>query len=61
MNFDDLPSEAVTTPPVWEKIDCQYCQDVGPCVYCKRGQEVVAEIKKAIKAAKKPKSRQRAA
>ena len=29
-----------------EKDDCQYCQDGGPCMYCERGKEFVAQMKK---------------
>lgn len=29
-----------------EKIQCQYCEDVGPCQYCKRGQVEIADLKK---------------
>lgn len=34
-----------------EQIDCQYCQDVGPCMYCDRGKIEISEMKKGQKAA----------
>lgn len=28
-----------------EIVHCQYCQDGGPCVYCDRGREVIANLR----------------
>ena len=44
MEFSDLKPEAVE--PELEKIDCQYCEDVGPCMYCDRGRTEAVEMKK---------------
>lgn len=30
----------------YERIDCQYCEDVGVCTFCRRGQSEIAELKK---------------
>lgn len=49
MEFSDLKPES---PEVeLEKIDCQYCEDVGPCMYCDRGRTESAELKKQNRAA----------
>ena len=48
----DFKPETEESEPVinnridYERIRCQYCQDVGPCIYCRRGQEFIAEMKK---------------
>jgi hypothetical protein len=31
----------------FERIDCQYCQDVGLCTFCERGQQAIAEYQKS--------------
>lgn len=49
MEFSDLKPDV--PEPEFEKIDCQYCEDVGPCMYCKRGQIESAEIKRLKKVA----------
>ncbi len=36
-----------------EKIDCQYCEDVGPCSYCERGKIEGENWKKEQKKLKK--------
>lgn len=45
-----LDFEAPTIPsekfPDLEEVQCHYCEDVGPCMYCSRGRKVTAEIKK---------------
>ena len=33
-----------------DRISCQYCEDVGPCMYCKRGHEAVRQLKNSKKA-----------
>ena len=47
MEFSDLKPESPELE--LEKIDCQYCQDVGPCMYCDRGRIEAAEMKKLKK------------
>jgi hypothetical protein len=55
MEFTDLPPEelavesAPSDKPVLERIDCQYCQDVGLCQYCDRGHKETAEFKRESK------------
>lgn len=39
-------SEERKQPVIEEKIDCQYCQDGGPCMYCERGKIEAQKIKK---------------
>jgi hypothetical protein len=53
MEFEDFKPE----PPQLEleRIDCQYCEDVGPCMYCNRGKTEAAEIIKLNKAKLKSK------
>ncbi|MFA6416273.1 MAG: hypothetical protein WCW56_02170 [Candidatus Paceibacterota bacterium] len=50
MQFSDLPPEPAQPQPkpVLEKTDCQYCEDVGPCVFCDRGRTEIAEMKKLV-------------
>lgn len=53
---NNLPSQGEeTTPQEFEKINCQYCQDVGPCNFCTRGQAEAAELTKKKKGKKKDK------
>lgn len=40
-----------------ERIDCQYCQDIGPCRYCKRGQEAIENEKRKMRLVKRRKLR----
>jgi len=47
MEFSDLKPEAVE--PELEKTDCQYCEDVGLCMYCDRVRTEVVEMKKLKK------------
>lgn len=51
MFFEDTPvwrgeeeKKPTPTPLDEEPINCQYCEDGGPCTYCKRGQEEQARI-----------------
>ena len=37
--------EKSNQPIIEEKIDCQYCQDGGPCMYCDRGRIESQKIK----------------
>jgi hypothetical protein len=35
-----------------ERVDCQYCQDIGPCRYCERGKRVSREEMKKMRKAR---------
>lgn len=43
--FFNFKKEEEKPKPEIEKINCQYCQDVGPCSFCPNGQEIIKEIK----------------
>lgn len=53
-NFGEQPGPLPESEKIdWselEKTDCQYCEDVGPCMYCARGkaeaQRILDEKKK---------------
>lgn len=49
---DQKPRRKVKTPLPkrgWEITNCQYCQDVGPCMYCSRGRQENRESKRPKK------------
>jgi hypothetical protein len=59
-NFEDTlfeePKEELEKPEdpkVVEIIRCQYCQDVGECTLCKRGQKEMEDNKVSAKKLKK--------
>jgi hypothetical protein len=42
LNFKIIDSQKKPEKPlVLEQMDCQYCQDVGLCSFCERGQEEI--------------------
>ena len=54
MFFDDLPEETEVKPEMlaYERDDCSYCSDFGPCMYCERGKQEALELKKQAKGQK---------
>jgi hypothetical protein len=47
-NLENIPKEDQSQ--TYERISCQYCEDVGTCSYCDRGRQ---EEKKKLKKIKK--------
>lgn len=40
-----------------EKDQCQYCEDIGTCIYCDRGQKFIADEKEEQKKSTKKKKK----
>lgn len=40
-------SKEKNEPITVEHMDCQYCEDVGSCTYCKRGREELGKMKES--------------
>lgn len=52
-NQEDKPTKNFFEDLEIESFRCQYCQDVGPCVYCSRGKEIISDLKKTSRRPKK--------